>query len=81
MRKKNSKSISDIAKALNINTSTVSRALRKLPSISAETTRKVLQEAQRQGYFKSERKNVAIIIPHCPIANYVKLIKFINCLS
>lgn len=70
MRKKNSKSISDIAKALNINTSTVSRALRKLPSISAETTRKVLQEAQRQGYFKSERKNVAIIIPHCPIANY-----------
>ena len=70
MRKKNSKSISDIANALNINISTVSRALRKQPSISAETTRKVLREAQRQGYFKKECKNVVIVIPQCTIANY-----------
>jgi DNA-binding LacI/PurR family transcriptional regulator len=70
MRKKNGKSIVDIADALGISTSTVSRALRQLPSISAETTKAVLAEAQRQGYWKKERKNVVIVLPHSEMAHY-----------
>lgn len=70
MRKKNGKSIADIASALGISTSTVSRALRQLPSISAATTKAVLSEAQRQGYWKQERKNIVLVLPRSEMAHY-----------
>ena len=70
MRKKSDRSIADIAAALGISASTVSRALRQLPSISGKTTRMVLAEAQRQGYFIHERKNVVIVRSDAPMGWY-----------
>lgn len=70
MRKKSGCSMADIAKALNISPSTVSRALRSNPSISRTVTTKVLAEAQRQGYVCSKEKNIAIILPDSRLANY-----------
>ena len=70
MRKKSDRSIADIAAALGVSTSTVSRALRQLPSISDKTTKLVLAEAQRQGYLRQEQKNVIILLPDTAMANY-----------
>jgi LacI family transcriptional regulator len=64
--------IKDIASALNISPSTVSRALKDHPDISQETKDKVVQYAQDMGYqpnsialsLKSRRSNViGLIIP------------------
>ena len=45
----------DIAEELNLSVNAVSRALRNMPDISAETTRQIHETAQRMGY----RKNLA----------------------
>jgi LacI family transcriptional regulator len=42
--------IKDIAKKLNLSASTVSRALRNLPEINAETRKRVASEAKRMNY-------------------------------
>ena len=47
--------LKDIAEELNISTNAVSRALRNMPDIGPETTKKVYETAQRLGY----RKNIA----------------------
>ncbi|MBE6358951.1 MAG: LacI family transcriptional regulator [Lentisphaerae bacterium] len=71
MRKKRGCSIADIAAALNISTSTVSRALRAVPSISGVTVRKVLAEAQKQGYIPAGRKkNLVIVLPFGTLSIY-----------
>ena len=62
--------MADIAAALHISPSTVSRALRSDPSISGPVTEKVLAEAQRQGYVCSKRKNLVIVLPDNRISNY-----------
>lgn len=79
MRRKSERSIADIAAALGISTSTVSRALRQLPSISDKTTKLVLAEAQRQGYLQQSRKNVIILLPDTEIANYdITMLNMLN---
>ena len=70
MRRKSGCSMADIASALNISPSTVSRALRSNPAISSTMTTKVLAEAQKQGYVCSKEKNIAIILPNSQLANY-----------
>lgn len=64
--------IVDIAKALNISPSTVSRALRDHPDISKATKSKVLETAQRLDYFpdslaqglkKRQTNTIGIIVP------------------
>ncbi len=62
--------MADIAAALHISPSTVSRALRSDPSISGMVTEKVLAEARRQGYVGSKRKNLVIILPDSPMSSY-----------
>ena len=64
--------ISEIADAIGISKSTVSRALNNHPKISIETKQKVLKHAQRLGYkpnipdliSNKKSKSIAIIIPH-----------------
>ena len=70
MRKKSGCSMADIAKALKISPSTVSRALRSNPAISSSMTTKVLAEAQKQGYVCSKEKNIAIVLPNSQLSNY-----------
>ncbi len=62
--------MADIAAALRISPSTVSRALRSDPSISGTVTEKVLAEARRQGYVGSKRKNLVIVLPDNTLSNY-----------
>ena len=62
--------MADIAAALQISPSTVSRALRSDPSISGKVTEKVLEEARRQGYVGSKRKNLVIVLPDNRMSNY-----------
>ena len=68
--------IKDIAKALNISTSTVSRALQNHYAISPETKKLVLECAERLNYRPNpaalslkERKTLSIGIIVCEIAN------------
>ena len=70
MRKKSGRSIADIAAALHVSPSTVSRALRSSPSISSSMTEQVLAEARQQGYVCSKRKNLVIILPNSQMSNY-----------
>jgi LacI family transcriptional regulator len=64
MRKKTGVNIRDIAEELNLNISTVSRALNKSFLISKETTELVIRKAREMGY-KSEviKKNIIILLP------------------
>ena len=43
--------LKDIAKALNLNTSTISRALQDHPSIKSETKKRVIKYAKEIHYF------------------------------
>lgn len=72
MRKKQGHSIADIAAALDLSPSTVSRALRANPAISGTTIRKVLAEAQKQGYISPEqgKKNLVIVLPYNTLSTY-----------
>jgi DNA-binding LacI/PurR family transcriptional regulator len=64
MRKKTAISIRDIAEELNLNISTVSRALNRSYLISKTTTELVLRKAHEMGYhFQTQRKNIAILLP------------------
>lgn len=69
--------IKDIAKALNISTSTVSRALRDSYEINAETKRQVLEYAERMNYRpnpialslkENKSKTIGVVVPE--IANH-----------
>lgn len=70
--KKSQATITDIAKALNVSASTVSRALHNSPSISEETKRQVVQLAQELNYqpnmlalnlLNKRSKTIGIIVP------------------
>src|SRR6476620_2379852 len=68
--------IKDIAKALNVSTSTVSRALHDHYAISPETKKLVLEYAEKLNYHPNpaalslrERKTLSIGIVVCEIAN------------
>nr|WP_262891705.1 LacI family DNA-binding transcriptional regulator [Echinicola salinicaeni] len=70
--KKRHSTITDIAKALNISASTVSRALHDNPSISLETKNKVLSLAKELNYqpnmlalslLKKKTKTIGVIVP------------------
>ena len=50
MNQKKEVTIYDIAKALNLSASTVSRGLRNHPAIRKETTRKIIDKARAMGY-------------------------------
>lgn len=52
--------ITEIAKALNIAPSTVSRALKKPSMVSLETRHKVLQMAEKLGYLQQLREGAAV---------------------
>jgi LacI family transcriptional regulator len=70
--KANKVGINEIANALGISKSTVSRALNNHPKISEATKQKVLKQAQQLGYqpnipdliSNKESRSVALIIPH-----------------
>ena len=53
-----SATIKDIAKALNLSTSTVSRALRGSYEISAETKKQVLEYAEKINYKQYNRRPI-----------------------
>jgi DNA-binding LacI/PurR family transcriptional regulator len=68
--------IKDIAKALNLSTSTVSRALRDSYEISAKTKKRVIEYAEEMNYMPNpialglkERKTRSIGVVVCEIAN------------
>ena len=64
MRKKTGISIRDIAEELNLNISTVSRALNRSYLISKDTTELVLKKAHEMGYhFEQAKKNIIILLP------------------
>lgn len=64
MRKKTGISIRDIAEELNLNISTVSRALNRSYLISKDTTELVLKKAHEMGYhFEQTRRNIVILLP------------------
>ena len=50
----------DIARALNVNKATVSKALRNSPDLNAQTAHKIRAEARRMGYVQRPRKNGAV---------------------
>lgn len=54
--------LQDLARALGLSTSTVSRALRNHPAISAETVRRVQDEAERQSY--RPNPHVSLVMSH-----------------
>lgn len=65
-------SIKDVARDVNMSTATVSRALRGLPRVSAETRDRVMEAAHRLGYVPSpsaaglasgQTRMVAVIVP------------------
>ncbi len=64
--------INDVAKEVGLSTATVSRALRGLPGVSADTRQRVVEAAQRLGYVASpaasvlaggQTRTVAIVAP------------------
>ena len=64
MRKKTGVNIRDIAKELNLNISTVSRALNRNFLISRATTELVLCKAREMGYHPElTKKNIVILLP------------------
>ena len=64
MRKKSGVNIRDIAAELNLNISTVSRALNGSFLISRETTELVQHKAHEMGYqFQRMKKNIVILLP------------------
>ena len=64
MRKKSGVNIRDIAKQLNLNISTVSRALNRNFLISKDTTELVLSKAREMGYHPElTKKNIIILLP------------------
>lgn len=64
MRKKSGVNIRDIAKELNLNISTVSRALNRNFLISKDTTELVLSKAREMGYHPElTKKNIIILLP------------------
>jgi len=78
--------INEIAKALGISKSTVSRALNDHPKISKETKQKVLFQAQRLGYepnvpnliSNKESHAIALIIPHSNNSFFSEIISSIK---
>jgi len=50
----------EIARALNVNKATVSKALRNSPDLNAQTAHKIRAEARRMGYVQRPRKNGAV---------------------
>lgn len=50
--------LADIAAALNLNKTTVSKALNDSSDISRATKQRVLEEAERVGYTKHKRKRL-----------------------
>ena len=64
MRKKTGPGIRDIAAALGLNISTVSRALNRSYLISRDTTELVLRKAHEMGYhFQRARKCIVVLLP------------------
>ncbi len=78
--------ISEIADALNISKSTVSRALNDHPKISKETKQRVLFQAQQLGYepnvpnliSNKESHAIALIIPHSRNTFFTEIIASIR---
>jgi LacI family transcriptional regulator len=76
----------DIAEALNISASTVSRSLNDHPNISKKTKKKVFTMAKKMGYgmglkykeSKSIRKLVALVIPTLESSFYIEYAKHLQ---
>jgi|LGOV01.1.fsa_nt_gb LacI family transcriptional regulator len=76
----------DIAKALNISASTVSRSLNNHSNISNKTKKRVLTMAKKMGYgmglkykeAKSIRKLIALVIPSLDSTFYIEYAKFLQ---
>ena len=81
--KTNKVGISEIAAALGISKSTVSRALNNHPKISEATKQKVLKQAQQLGYqpnipdliSNKESRSLALLIPHSDNTYYKDIIQ------
>ena len=70
MRKPSGLGVREIAKKLNLNISTVSRALNRSYIISKETTELVIRTANEMGYHKQRtKKSIIVLLP----ASHVKL--------
>lgn len=68
-KKKSNVTVNDIAKAVNISASTVSRALNNHPKISQKTKEKVWEAAKKLGYFpnipaymQKQKSNIVLIL-------------------
>lgn len=59
-RRENMATLADIAAALNLNKTTVSKALNDSSDISRATKQRVLEEAERVGYTKHKRKKAPV---------------------
>jgi len=76
----------DIAEALNISASTVSRSLNDHPNISKKTKKKVFTMAKKMGYgmglkykeAKSVRKLVALVIPSLEFSFYIEYSQYLQ---
>jgi len=84
--KANKVGINEIAAALNISKSTVSRALNNHPKISDATKKKVLKQSKQLGYqpnipdlmSNKESSSIALIIPHSKNAFFSDIIKSVR---
>ena len=82
MRKPSGLGVREIARKLNLNISTVSRALNRSYQVSKETTELVLRTANEMGYHKQQtRKCIVVLLPASDVRLAWYTINLVNALQ